>query len=88
MKALNAKVAVILTTMGAVLLMVSLTPSQGGVICSLSTEACAQVSAQGAQTAAIQFFAFFFSGLASISIAALLLISGRNRGPSVSLGSS
>jgi hypothetical protein len=86
MKALNAKLAVVLFTMGTVVLLVSITPSQGGVICSLSAEACAQVSAQAAQAA--QFWGFFLSGVALISIAALLLISGRNRGPSVSLGSS
>lgn len=88
MKALNAKAAGILITMGTVVLMVSITPSQGGMICTLTADACAQVAAQAAQAAAVQFLEFFVSGLALISIAFFLLISGRNRGQSLSVGSS
>ena len=82
MKSLNLKVALILLTIGAVLLMISVTPYQGGMICTLTEDACAQVDAQARQAAAAQFFEFFFSGVALMSIAAIFLITGRNRGPS------
>jgi len=82
MKSLNLKVALILLTIGAVLLMISVTPYQGGMICTLTEDACAQVDAEARQAATAQFFEFFFSGVALMSIAAIFLITGRNRGPS------
>ncbi|SRR6266487_6693343 len=39
MKSLNLKVALILLTIGAVLLMISVTPYQGGMICTLTEDA-------------------------------------------------
>src|SRR4029077_7791394 len=88
MKALNAKIAVVLITMGAVVLMVSVTPPQGTIPCLAPAIECAQTAAQAAQAATVTFFEYLFSGIALISVAALLLISGRNRGSSVSVGSS
>ena len=82
MKSLNVKVALILLTVGTVMLMVSLTPPQGTLDCMLTADACAQVAAQAARAAAVQFLAFSLSEIALISIAVFLLISGRNRGQS------
>jgi hypothetical protein len=79
MKPLNLKAALILITIGSVLLIISVTPYQGGMICTLTADACAQVAAQAAQAAAIQFFEFFFSGVALMSIAAIFLVMGRNK---------
>ena len=81
MNSLNLKGALILITVAAVLLLISATPPRGELMCTLTADACAQVDAYARQAAAIQFFEFFFSGLALASIAALLLISGRNRLP-------
>jgi hypothetical protein len=88
MKALNVKVAAILLTMGGVVLLAAVTQSQGGTICTLTAAACAQLAAQAAQAATVMFFEYFVSGMALISIAALLLVSGRSHGPTVSVGSS
>ena len=79
MKSLNLKVALILLTMGTVVILVGLTPRQGTLGCMLAGDACAQFAAQAA---AIQFLVFSFSAIALITTAAFLLISGRNRGQS------
>ena len=85
MKSLNLKVALILFTMGIVVIMVELTPTQGTLGCMLAGDGCAQYAAQAA---AIQFLVFSLSAIALISTAAFLLISGRNRGQSQPVGSS
>ena len=87
MRSLNVKIALILLTMGTVVLMVEFTPPQGTLDCMLTADACAQVAAQAARAAAVQFLAFSLSGIALISTAVFLLISGRNRGQSQSIGS-
>ena len=87
MKALNAKVAVVLATMGAVVLLVSVTPPHGVLPCLAPANQCAQDAAKAAQAASVQFLEFFLSGIALISIAVFLLISGRNRRRSPSVGS-
>jgi hypothetical protein len=79
MKSLNLKVALILITIGMGLLLIAATPFQGGIICILTAAEPAQVYAQARQTAAVQFFEFFFFGLALISLAAFPMIIGRNQ---------
>ena len=88
MKSLNLKVALILLTMGIVVIMVALTPPQGTLGCMMTEDACAQFAAMAARGAAIEFLVFSLSGIALISFAVFLLISGRNRGQSPSVGSS
>jgi hypothetical protein len=80
MEPLNLKIALILMIIGAVLLMISVSPYQSpGLGCTLTQDACAQVAAQEATT---HFFEFLIYGVALMSIAIVFLIIGRNQGPS------
>lgn len=75
MEPLNLKVALILITIGTVLLLISVSPYQpGGLGCTLTQNACSQIAAQEATT---HFFEFLLYGVALISIAVIFLISGR-----------
>ncbi|HVH15426.1 MAG TPA: hypothetical protein VNA15_06880 [Candidatus Angelobacter sp.] len=78
MEALNLKVALILITVGTVLLVISVSPYQsaGLIGCTLTQDACSQVAAQEATT---HFFEYLLYGAAFMSIAVILLISGRNQ---------
>jgi hypothetical protein len=84
MKPLNLKLALILITIGTVLLMISVSPWQSpalgstGLGCTLTQEACAGVAAQEAQA---HFFEFLFYGVAVMSIAVIFLMMGRNQAP-------
>jgi len=83
MKPLNLKAALILITIGTILLIVSVIQYQSGeMICTLTADLCAQVAAHASQEAVTQFFEFTLFGLASMGLAVVFLISGRNQGSS------
>ena len=84
MESLNLKAAAILITIGTVLLIISVSSYQsGGLACTLTQDACAQVAAQ---EATVHFFEYLLYGLISMSIAVIFLITGRSQeqGPPVS----
>ena len=88
MKPLNLRVALILITVGIVLLVISVAQYQAGQLqCTLVGDLCAQFAAQGARDAAIQFLEVTFAEVALMSIAAMFLVTGRNRGPKQANGS-
>jgi len=81
MKPLNLKVALILITIGTVLLVISVAQYQAGQLqCTLTGDLCAQFAAQGARDAAIQFLEIALAEVALMSIAAMFLIMGTNQG--------
>ena len=80
MKPLNLKLALLLITMGTVLLMIGVSPYQSaGLGCRTTQDICAQVEAQEATA---HFFEFLLYGMALMSIAVIFLIMGRNQAPS------
>jgi hypothetical protein len=89
MKPLNLKVALILITIGIVLLVISVVQYQAGQLqCTLTGDLCAQFAAQGARDTAIQFLEISLAEVALMSIATMFLVMGRNQGTRQATGPS
>lgn len=89
MKPLNLKVALMLITVGIILLVISVAQYQSGQLqCTLVGDLCAQFAAQSARDAAIQFLEIALAEVALMGIAAMLLVTGRNQGRKQAIGPS